>query len=170
MECLPTIDNNVSTSAAISRLKAHFFSRFLTKFNPDDLCSYHYISVCVHFVSIQVQTLLLFSIVGFHIYCGCPLVPIASLYLYLSHLLFFFHSVTVHCKAIIKIIIIINSRFELLIIANMITCMWCGLHNSASISGHCAFVTVLGLLKKEEEEKKKELVQNGVLAIFKLAT
>ena len=41
--------------------------------------------------------------------------------------------------------------------------------SSASISGHSASITVLGLLKKEEE-KKKELVQNGVLAIFRLAT
>ena len=46
-----------------------------------------------------------------------------------------------------------------------------GLHISASISGHSASVTVLGLLKKKEEEKKKkELVQNGVLAVFRLAT
>ena len=47
-----------------------------------------------------------------------------------------------------------------------------GLLSSASISGHSASVTVLGLLKKEEEEeeKKKELVQNGILAIFRLAT
>ena len=44
-----------------------------------------------------------------------------------------------------------------------------GLHSNASISGHSTFVTVLGLLKKEEEEKKK-LVQNGVLAVFRLAT
>ena len=46
-----------------------------------------------------------------------------------------------------------------------------GLHSSASISAHSAFVTVLGLLKKKEEkEKKKESVQNGVFAIFRLAT
>ena len=48
-----------------------------------------------------------------------------------------------------------------------------GLHSSASISAHSASVMVLGSLKKEEEEEeeeKKELVQNGVLAIFRLAT
>ena len=46
------------------------------------------------------------------------------------------------------------------------------LHSGASISGHSASVTVLGLLKEEEEKKKKkkELVQNGVLAVFRLAT
>ena len=44
--CLPIIDDNVSTSAAISHLKAHFWSRFLTKFNTDDLCSYHYLCPC----------------------------------------------------------------------------------------------------------------------------
>ena len=42
-----------------------------------------------------------------------------------------------------------------------------GLHDSACISVHSALVTVLGLLKKK---KKKELVQNGVLAVFRLAT
>ena len=42
-----------------------------------------------------------------------------------------------------------------------------GLHSSASISGHNISVTVLGLLKKE---KKKELVQNGISAVFRLAT
>ena len=41
-----------------------------------------------------------------------------------------------------------------------------GLHDSAYISVHSASVTVLGLLKK----KKKELVQNGVFAVFRLAT
>ena len=46
-----------------------------------------------------------------------------------------------------------------------------GLLSSAGISGHSASITVLGLLKKkEEEEEKKELVQNGVLVIFRLAT
>ena len=40
-----------------------------------------------------------------------------------------------------------------------------GLHSSASISAHSTYVTVQGLLKK-----KKELVQNGVLAVFRLAT
>ena len=45
-----------------------------------------------------------------------------------------------------------------------------GLHSSASISGHSASVMVLGLLKKKDEEKKKELVQNYVFAIFRLAT
>ena len=45
------------------------------------------------------------------------------------------------------------------------------LHSGASIFGHSAPVTVLGLLKKKEEkEKKKESVQNGVLAVFRLAT
>ena len=44
-----------------------------------------------------------------------------------------------------------------------------GLHSSASLSGQGAFITVLGLLKEEEEEKK-ELVQNGILAVFRLAT
>ena len=44
-----------------------------------------------------------------------------------------------------------------------------GLHSSVSISGHSTSITVLGLPKKKEEEKK-ELVQNGVLAIFRLAT
>ena len=42
-----------------------------------------------------------------------------------------------------------------------------GLHVSASISVHSASVTVLGLLKKK---KKKELVQNGIFAVFRLAT
>ena len=41
-----------------------------------------------------------------------------------------------------------------------------GLHVSASISVHSASVTVLGLLKK----RKKELVQNTVFAVFRLAT
>ena len=41
-----------------------------------------------------------------------------------------------------------------------------GLHDSANISVHGASVTVLGLLKK----KKKHSVQNGVLAVFRLAT
>ena len=52
------------------------------------------------------------------------------------------------------------------------TCQHYGLHSSASSSVHSTSVTVLGLLKKEEEEeeKKKELVQNGVLAVFRLAT
>ena len=47
-----------------------------------------------------------------------------------------------------------------------------GLRISASISVHSAPVTVLGLLKKKEKKKtkKKELVQNGVLAVFRLAT
>ena len=53
-----------------------------------------------------------------------------------------------------------------------------GLLSSASISGYSASITVLGLLKKEEEEEEveeeeeeeKELVQNGVLAVFRLAT
>ena len=40
-----------------------------------------------------------------------------------------------------------------------------GLHSSTSISVHSASVTVLVLLKK-----KKELVENGVLAVFRLAT
>ena len=42
-----------------------------------------------------------------------------------------------------------------------------GLHSSASSSVRSAFVTVLCLLKKK---KKKELVQNGVFAVFRLAT
>ena len=47
-----------------------------------------------------------------------------------------------------------------------------GLHSSASISVHSASVTVLGLLKKKKKKKtkKKESVQNGVLAVFRLAT
>ena len=45
-----------------------------------------------------------------------------------------------------------------------------GLHNSASISAHSAFVTVLGLLKKKKTKKKKESVQNGVFAVFRLDT
>ena len=40
-----------------------------------------------------------------------------------------------------------------------------GLHDSANISVHSASVTVLGLLKKKDWKK-----QNGVLAVFKLAT
>ena len=40
-----------------------------------------------------------------------------------------------------------------------------GLHVSACISVHSASVMVLGLLKK-----KKELVQNGVFAVFRLTT
>ena len=40
-----------------------------------------------------------------------------------------------------------------------------GLHVSACISVHSASVMVLGLLKKN-----KELVQNGVFAVFRLAT
>ena len=43
-----------------------------------------------------------------------------------------------------------------------------GLHVSACISVHSASVMVLGLLKKKK--KKKELVQNSILAIFRLAT
>ena len=43
-----------------------------------------------------------------------------------------------------------------------------GLHDSASISVHGASIMVLGLLKKKK--KKKLSVQNGVLAVFKLAT
>ena len=43
-----------------------------------------------------------------------------------------------------------------------------GLHDSACISVHSALVTVLGLLKKKK--KKKELVQNGVFAVVRLAT
>ena len=47
-----------------------------------------------------------------------------------------------------------------------------GLHSRASISVHSASVTVLGLLKKKKKKKKekKELVQNGVFAVFRLAT
>ena len=47
-----------------------------------------------------------------------------------------------------------------------------GLHDSANISVHGAFVTVLGLLKKKKKKKnrKKHSVQNGVLAVFRLAT
>ena len=48
-----------------------------------------------------------------------------------------------------------------------------GLRISASISVHSAPITVLGILKKKKEKKKtkkKELVQNGVLAVFRLAT
>ena len=45
-----------------------------------------------------------------------------------------------------------------------------GLYSSASSSVHSASITVLGLLKKEQEEKKKELVQNGIFAVFRLAT
>ena len=48
------------------------------------------------------------------------------------------------------------------------------LHSSADSSVHSASITVLGLLKKEEEKKKKkkkkELVQNGILAVLRLAT
>ena len=44
-----------------------------------------------------------------------------------------------------------------------------GLHGSASSSVHSASVTVLGLLKKKTT-KKKESVQNGVIAVFRLAT
>ena len=43
-----------------------------------------------------------------------------------------------------------------------------GLHSSASNSVYSASVTVLGLLKMKK--KKKELVQNGIFAIFRLAT
>ena len=42
-----------------------------------------------------------------------------------------------------------------------------GLHVSASVSVHSTLIMVLGLLKKK---KKKELVQNGVFAVFRLAT
>ena len=43
-----------------------------------------------------------------------------------------------------------------------------GLHSSASISGHSASITVLGLLKEEKkEENKKEFVQNGNLCFAK---
>ena len=45
-----------------------------------------------------------------------------------------------------------------------------GLHSRANISAHSASITVLGLLKKKKKTKKKELVQNGVLAVFRLAT
>ena len=41
-----------------------------------------------------------------------------------------------------------------------------GLHSSASSSVYSASVMVLGLLKK----KKKEIVQNCVFAVFRLAT
>ena len=41
----------------------------------------------------------------------------------------------------------------------------CGLHIRTNISAHSPSVMVLGLLKK-----KKELVQNSILAIFRLAT
>ena len=82
--CLPIIDGNVSTSAAISCLKAYFWYHFLTKFNLDDLCVPSTISVHVHAFCFHLSpnfTRLLFSItVGFHIYCGCPSVAIASLY------------------------------------------------------------------------------------------
>ena len=54
-----------------------------------------------------------------------------------------------------------------------------GLHDSAKFSVHGASVTVLGLLKKKKKKKRKKkkkkkkqlhLVQNGVLAVFRLAT
>ena len=41
-----------------------------------------------------------------------------------------------------------------------------GLHSSASSSVYSVSVTVLGLLK----EKKELLVQNGIFAVFRLAT
>ena len=41
-----------------------------------------------------------------------------------------------------------------------------GLYSSASSSVHSVSITVLGLLKKK---KKKELVQNDVFAVFRLA-
>ena len=43
-----------------------------------------------------------------------------------------------------------------------------GLHSSASSSVHSASVNELGLLKKKT--RKKELVQNSVFAVFRLAT
>ena len=43
---LPSIDDDVSTSAAISRLKALFWSHFLLNFNNDDPCSYHFLCPC----------------------------------------------------------------------------------------------------------------------------
>ena len=46
-----------------------------------------------------------------------------------------------------------------------------GLHSHASISVHNTSVMELGLLKKKKQKKKKkELVQNSVLAVFRLAT
>ena len=45
-----------------------------------------------------------------------------------------------------------------------------GLHSSASSSVHSASVILLGLLKKKKKKKKKNSVQNGVLAVFRLAT
>ena len=43
------------------------------------------------------------------------------------------------------------------------------IHSRASISVHSASIMVLGLLKKKKKEKK-ESVQNGVFAVFRLAT
>ena len=44
-----------------------------------------------------------------------------------------------------------------------------GLHSSASNFVHSASVTELGLLKKKKKTKTKELVQNSVFAVFRLA-
>ena len=44
--CLPTIDDSISISVAVSRLKAHFWSHFLENFNSDNPCSYHYHCPC----------------------------------------------------------------------------------------------------------------------------
>ena len=43
---LPSVDDDVSTSVVISRLKALFWSHFLLNFNNDDPCSYHFLCPC----------------------------------------------------------------------------------------------------------------------------
>ena len=43
---LPSVDDDVSTSVVISRMKALFWSHFLLYFNNDDPCSYHFLCPC----------------------------------------------------------------------------------------------------------------------------
>ena len=53
---LPLLDTSLSIPSIRARLRKHFWNHFVTNFDPNNLCSYHYLCPCLNCSKLPIKT------------------------------------------------------------------------------------------------------------------